>query len=422
MSHFVSHFIEIWIYKIFLFLYRFLACLKKEIEFEEDEIDLYSKSWTKSRDTTIKLFERVMKVKPHETTKTLSLNEARNYVLALSKPMEEAVGLINANLRAVERQKEELQAFDADIKAFQEQLNFKGFDLEIEELEYPMTVCAADGCKEYETVGESRERNVIYSQICHDHCYLSGVSVETMNNEQLRTCRAMEDGKCKECQHDFRRHMHITYKASLVEKEFLCKEAQQLIMEKEDKKSQKEAVVAALEETIQELKKEKEYIFECASYFGVFLNENALIPYNDSFSDYLDMLIQDEEGKKKNIRDQKNIKKMKKEKETYEEKKRIIEQNIGGNIADKSKVVSTDIYKRKDQLCSLKHNGKSLERALGTVLHIPSFIFTLLHKSRRRSQWGLLLTIKKYPKKKNNRRTSKDYHRQSSKHLINISR
>ena len=374
-------------------MYRFLACLKKEIEFEEDEIDLYSKSWTKSRDTTIKLFERVMKVKPHETTKTLSLNEARNYVLALSKPMGEAVGLINANLRAVERQKEELQVFDADIKAFQEQLNFKGFDLEIEKLEYPMTVCAADGCKEYKTVGESRERNVIYSQICHDHCYLSGVSVETMNNEQLRTCRAMEDGKCKECQHDFRRHMHITYKASLVEKEFLCKEAQQIIMEKEDKKSQKEALVAALEETIQELKKEKEYIFECASYFGVFLNENALIPYNDSFSDYLDMLIQDEEGKKKDIRDQKKIKKMKKEKETYEEKKRIIEQNIAGNIADKSKVVSTDIYKRKDQLCSLKHNGKSLERALGTVLHIPNFIFTLLHNSRRRSQWGLLLTI-----------------------------
>ena len=141
MSHFVSHFIEIWIYKIFLFLYRFLTCLKKEIEFEEDEIDLYSKSWTKSRDTTIKLFERVMKVKPHETTKTLSLNEARNYVLALSKPMGEAVGLINANLRAVERQKEELQVFDADIKAFQEQLNFKEFDLEIEKLEYPMTVC-----------------------------------------------------------------------------------------------------------------------------------------------------------------------------------------------------------------------------------------------------------------------------------------
>ena len=383
MSHFVSHFIEIWIYKIFLFLYRFLACLKKEIEFEEDEIDLYSKSWTKSRDTTIKLFERVMKVKPHETTKTLSLNEARNYVLALSKPMGEAVGLIHANLWAVERQKEELQVFDADIKAFQEQLNFKGFDLEIEKLEYPMTVCAADGCKEYKTVGESRERNVIYSQICHDHCYLSGVSVETMNNEQLRTCRAMEDGKCKECQHDFRRHMHITYKASLVEKEFLCKEAQQIIMEKEDKKSQKEALVAALEETIQELKKEKEYIFECASYFGVFLNENALIPYNDSFSDYLDMLIQDEEGKKKDIRDQEKIRKMKEEKETYEEKKRIIEQNIAGNIADKSKVVSTDIYKRKDQLCSLKHNGKSLERALGTVLHIPNFIFTLLHNSRR---------------------------------------
>lgn len=146
---------------------------------------------------------------------------------------------------------------------------------------------------------------------------------------------------------------HAHYLQSLsCGKGFLCKEAQQLIIEKEGKKSKKEVFVALLEKEIQELKKEKEYIFECASYFGVFLNENALIPYNDSFSDYLDMLIQDEEGKKKDIRDQEKIRKMKKEKETYEEKKRIIEQNIGGNIANKSKGVSTDIYLFNDSpLC-----------------------------------------------------------------------
>lgn len=349
------------------------------IEFADDEIDLYSKSWAKSRDTTMKLFERVMRFEPHETKKTLSLNDARNYVLALSKPMGEAVNLINSNLKAAKEKEEEVKAFRADIKGFQEQLNFKGFDLEVEELDYPMTVCAAEGCKTYEAVGESRERNVIYSQICHDHCYLPGVSVETMNNEQLRTCRAMSDGGCTECGHDFRYHMHITYKASLVEKEFLSKETQKLIMEKEDKKSKQEAYVAALKKKAKELEQEREYIFDCASHFGVFLNENALIPYNDSFSDYLDMLIQDEEGKKKGIRNEEKIKKMKEEKETYEEKKRVIERNIAKGVGDQAKVVSKDIHKMKDKLCSLKHNGKSLKRALGTVWHMLYLIFTLLH-------------------------------------------
>lgn len=367
-------------------MYRFLACLKKGIEFEDDEVDLYSKSWTKSRDTTTKLFERVMKLKPHETAKTLSLNEARNYVLALSKPMGDAVRLINSNLMRLKEKTEELKVFDADIKAFQAQLKFKGFDLEIEQIEYPMTVCAADKCKTYEAVGETRERNVIYSQICHDHCYLTGVSVETMNNEQLRTCRVMVDGKCTECQHDFRSHMHITYKASLVEKEFLCKETQQFIMEKEDKKSRKKAFITTLQMEIRELMNEREFILKCACHFGVFLNQNALIPYNDSFGDYLDMLIQDEEGKTKDIRDQTKIQAMKKEKETYEEKKRVLE--TFGNIEGTRKVVPTDIHRMKDQLCSLKHNGKSLKRALGTVLHIPCLIFTLLHNLRRRSQWG----------------------------------
>lgn len=386
MSHFVSHHIETWIYKIFIFLYRFLACLKKGIKFEEDEIDLYSNSWTKSRDTTIKLFERVMNIIPHDIKKTLSLNEARNYVFALSKPMGEAIGLINRNLKVVEEKKKELQEFDANIKVFQAQLKFKGFELKIKHLEYPMTVCAADGCKTYEAVGESRERNTIYSQICHDHCYLPGVSIETTNNEQLRRCQAMADGKCKKCQHDFKQHMHITYEASLVEKEYLCKETQQRILEKKDMKSQKEALVATLEQEIQELNGEKKYIFNCASKFGSLLNENALIPFNDTFSDYLDMLIQDEEVKNTNIRDQEKISRMIEEKNTYEVRKQFLERSMDNTEADKTKRVPTDIYDMKNKLCSLKYNGKSLGKALGIVLHMPYLIFILVHNVSRRSQ------------------------------------
>ena len=36
---------------------------------------------------------------PHETKKTLSLNKARNLIVAMSKPMGEAVELIQMNLK-----------------------------------------------------------------------------------------------------------------------------------------------------------------------------------------------------------------------------------------------------------------------------------------------------------------------------------
>lgn len=46
-----------------------------------------------------------------------------------------------------------------------------------------------------------------------------------------------------------------------------------------------------------------------------------MIPYNDSFGDYVDMLIKDEEAKKEEIRDDGKIRKLKEEKLTYETKR-----------------------------------------------------------------------------------------------------
>ena len=320
-----------------------------------------------SRDTTLRLLARVMRLKPHETKETLSLNEARNYIIALSKPMGEAVDLINGNLEEIKRKKKEVEAFEDDIKGFQAQLKFNGFELEVEKLDYPMTVCTADGCVTYENIGETRVRNTIYSQVCHSPCGLR-VPCQTTNNQELRGCAAMWNGTCRHCSHDYRVHMHIYYKATKRPKEFLSKETQQLIMEKKDLKSQKEALVAELEKDIKELKGEKDYIYECASYFGVFLKKNALIPYNDSFADYLDMLIKEEECKEKKIRDYKKIERMKREKKTYEEKKRVIMGNLASSDGSSHEVISAEIHERKDKLCSLPHNGKSLKIALGIVV------------------------------------------------------
>ena len=307
-------------------------------------------------------------LKPHDTKETLSLNEARNYIIALSKPMGEAVDLINRNLKAIEYRRKEVAGCEQNIKTFEAQLKFTGYELKIERLDYPMTVCTSEGCKKYENIGETRERNTIYSQVCHEHCSLR-VPKETTNNEELRRCAAMTGGKCDRCTHDYRVHMHISYKATIQPKEFLSPETQKLIREKKDLKSQKEALIAELEKDIKELNDEKDFIYECASHFGVFLKENALIPYNDSFADYLEMLIKEEESKEKKIRDDKKIEKMKMEQKTYEEKKRVIMGTLASNAGSNHEVIATDIHKRKDKLCSLKHNGKTLKIALGKVLN-----------------------------------------------------
>ena len=353
---------------IFVVSHRFLACNKKGIKFTPKEVNLYSESWDLSCETTSKLFQRVMEMKPHDTKKTLSLNEARNYIIALSKPMGETFELITMNLKRIDDETEKCKIFDSDISTFRAHLKFKGFDLIVEPLDYPMTVCAGDECKTYAKVGEENVTRTVYDQICHDHCYLPGVSVETINNDKLYKCRAMHEGQCTKCRHSYSEHMHITYKTTLVETEFLTKEAQSLIMMKEDMKSQKEAFIDTLKLRSKEYKREKDFIYECASFFGIFLKKNAMIPYNDSFGDYVDMLIKDEEAKKEEIRDKGKIEKLKEEKQQYEMKKRLIKTTISSSSEGKFKTSPVEeIYKRKKKLCSLKHNGRILREAFGKL-------------------------------------------------------
>ncbi len=185
-------------------------------------------------------------MQPHETKKTLSLNEARNCIIAMSKPMGQAVQLIEMNLKKI---KVQCKMADAEIRSLQGRLKCKSQNKEF-------------------------------------------VSVEVRIQNKIR------------------------------------RENSDLISKKE-----------ALERSIKEFEEKKKFIYEFASYFGVFLKENALIPYNDSFSEYLDMLIKDEETKERFIRDDKRIEQMKKDKQTYEKKKEIIMRNITSGSKGKNEVI-----------------------------------------------------------------------------------
>ena len=125
--------------------------------------------------------------------------------------MGQAVQLIEINLKKIKDVKDQCKVYDADIRSFEAELHFKAMELEITQLDYPMTVCADETCKKYVNIGKSRERNTVYQQVCHAHCHLSGVPVETTNNEQLSGCAAMSGGYCQLCSHNYRVHMHLTY-------------------------------------------------------------------------------------------------------------------------------------------------------------------------------------------------------------------
>ena len=91
-----------------------------------------------------------------------------------------------------------------------------------------------------------------------------------------------------------------------------------------------------------------------------------MIPYNDSFSGYLDMQIEVEQIKEDGDKDR--IAQLIKDKQTYEMmKKAIIEETSNPAHSEEKDIQIEKIYEMRNQLCSLKHNGKDLKEALGTV-------------------------------------------------------
>ena len=304
---------------------------------------------------------------PHETKKTLSVNLARNFIVAISKPMAEAVELIYRNSKVIKKLKALCKADDDQIQEFQKRLHFKGLKRKENVLPHPITVCTHQDCTEYKLIGKSMQQEAIFPQICHDHCdEVKGILVETANIQQLYQCRAMANGICKHCKHDYRNHMHITYTTSLVEATFLSDAVQKEINDLTSVMDKKKKFIAELEKSIMEFGEEKETLYRCASNFSAFLMKNTMIPYNDYFIDYLNMLIAVEQTNEDG--DEDKINQLMEDKRTYEMKtKVIIEQTSSPGLSEENDIQIEKIYEMRNQLCSLKHNGEDLKKTLGTV-------------------------------------------------------
>ena len=353
---------------IVLCIDRYLARKNKGVIFKTDDkrVKFYSESWKTSLEATTKLFEFIKGMTPHETKKTLSVNEARNFIIAISKPMAEAVELIDRNSKEIEKIKTQCSEDGNEIQKFQERLYFKGLKRKTKYLSHPITVCAHQDCREYKLIGKSKHQETIFSQICHDPCYLKGIPNATTNNPQMRNCHGMAKGRCRRCEHGYRDHMHLTYTTSLVEETFLSDAVQKEINDLNNEKDMNEKFIAELEKSGKEFEEEKKTLYKCASHFGAFLKENAMIPYNDSFSDYLDLLIRVEQTKQDGDKDK--INQLMDDKRAYEMKKKaIIKQKSSPAHSKENEIQIEKIYEMRNQLCSLKHNGKDLKETLGTI-------------------------------------------------------
>ncbi len=345
--------------------FRFLAAIKKSnVTFTEKDFADFSQSWERSTDEIARMLNHIETLMPHRTKNTLSLNDARRLIVNLTKPIADISQNIQTNIRVLEDKKEEIENSEKSIEELAENLYIPAIKINRRDLDYPRTVCTSDSCVDFISIEGTNESQKHYKTHCHEHCHLTGISTDIINNPELRGCAAMNsEGYCTECGCHWTKHMHIEYETYQVLEKVIDKATEGKIKSKKDAQRKILAHIKELQERVDKLKREQEKITLASAKFACFLKQNAITPYNDALASYLEHLISEEEqkvnigGKNETLE---GLKKMKKE---YDEQVKVLESAMGDGNKE-NKITLDDIKKLEKELLSMEISGDDLKNII----------------------------------------------------------
>ncbi|RHZ82156.1 hypothetical protein Glove_113g10 [Diversispora epigaea] len=337
--------------------FRFLAAAKDGIEFDEMDEKSFAESWKRSVDESVRLLEYLSLRKPHKVEDTLTLNDARNIVLHLAKPLALAETLIQTNISLVNDRQKEIDNCNESIQELHKKLKIPQKVAEPVDLGYPRTVCT--NCRTQNVNG-----SIVYNAHCHPHCYLNGVTAGIINNSVLQNCSAMSNGNCTMCGCSWKTHMHNTYDFKFVNRNVVDQSVQGMIKDKKSFQEKKELALKSLQQRRIQLENEQKKITEINVTFAKFLRQSAIATFNDAYADYLDHFIREENVKKNSDRanyDDSIITRLENTKKEYLKKIEVIKKAIESNDPSEPPVTPNDIAKLEKELYNLKINGEALK-------------------------------------------------------------
>jgi GTPase SAR1 family protein len=342
--------------------FKLVAAHANGVRFPEIHFKKFESSWKHSAAETHRFIQIAANKPPHMVSQTLSVNKARTVILNLAKPLATVNEMIESNIKVFDTRKRELNNTSNDLKELEKKLKITHIGIEVRPLSYPKTVCAAPKCTELQILPNTEQHRTVYNQICHDHCYLTGVDVEKTPEPHLVGCAAMRGQYCMYCQCHWNTHCHIRFDQIKVTMEVEDQNMKNLIKEKADASMVKQTAIKDCENTITELKAEQQKIIQTSLRFGGFLQANAILPYNDAFEKYVDQTINEEEKCVQIGGDRSKLDGLKKLLAHYQQEKgMLIEAEKNSDTNSKNTITPDEIEVLKAELFRLKNSGKTLK-------------------------------------------------------------
>ncbi|RUS20586.1 hypothetical protein BC937DRAFT_94878 [Endogone sp. FLAS-F59071] len=340
--------------------FRFMVALLRGIEFNEEEKENFSKSWDKSARQCGELISYISSLEPHKVQDTLSVNEVRNMIIILAKPLADISENILRNLFVLGEHKSKIKLSIDNISELQNNLYIPVIGFETIFLDKPQTVCASPSC--YTIHVYRGQRQVDYITKCHSPCHLTSVTADVIGQPQLLRCTAMDSGICTKCKCSWRVHMHVLYNLKHISDKTIDKNIHNQIQSKQEAKEKAESMVKELDQRCEQLKKEQVVITKTCAKFGHFLKHNAITPYNDSLKEYLDHLIQVQKSlNESGSKNKETIIGLEKMKESYVQELKILDKVMSPNLEIPQPITPTSISEMVDDLYNLKIYGPNIK-------------------------------------------------------------
>jgi hypothetical protein len=351
----------------------------------------------------------------HKVKDTVSVNDVRRKILDLTKPLAEIARKIDVSIAVFEDTKKEIETDEKTAEEIKAAISIDIPTLEAVPLNHPRTVCTSPSCSESHVLNGQNVKQ--FTTFCHDHCYLSGITVDVINTPELKQCWAMEPSggeRCRTCDCSWNVHMHVTYDLVSVTKPGEDANARERYQNVTSATQMKQLAIAELENTIQELEYERNQIMEASAQFGLFLKKNSLLPYNDAMLGYLDYIIKQEKEKAAVSKDNTQVEAMVDLKLRYEHEVQALKKSLNVlNDESLSTRCQEDIIQHLYQMKHFGDNLKGIFQSLSLLrtnkIHLEEVAYTTQRKEgkKKKEKKNGIVRLYQYVKKLPSRTSSR---------------
>ncbi|KAF8461508.1 hypothetical protein BDZ91DRAFT_829666 [Kalaharituber pfeilii] len=349
--------------------FRYLAAYHQGVDLG-DQAD-YSRSWEKSAMESHRLLTYFRRRKPHLIKRTVSLNETRNMIIGLTRPMAEIMRTMDDTIKVNQEHIETLSKHRLEKENLEKQLYVTIRRLKAKQLDMPRTVCSDLACVDYQDDGTDPNKvnnRVVYKTLCHSPCYLENVPEDTIAHHSLIDCAAFNNnnGFCNICSHSWQSHLHVLYELEPQQEIIISKDTETKLNAAKTVMEIKRIAIAEKEAFIAAIKAEHDKMEQSAIHFCLFLKKNSITPYNDATLEYLTFMIREEKGKVAAGGDPAKLDSLEKYRDQYREQVKVLTERMEES-KDFKLLTEQQVHENVRELYSLKHYGAQL-RQINTIV------------------------------------------------------